>query len=72
MYRSSSAGSTAYVSETTAVLDRSLDRKMMALVAAMIREEEYRQAARALMECGPKVDVPTDVDLRTRGIRVRF
>jgi hypothetical protein len=72
MYSNARAVRTAQPSESTAVLDETVARKVLRCVARTNREEEYRQALEALVSCGPQVDVPTDEDLKSRGVRIRF
>ena len=72
MYSSARAVKTAHPSEPTAVLDEAVARKVLRCVAETQYEEEYRQAAEALVASGPQVDVPTDDDLKSRGVRIRF
>ena len=72
MYSNARAVRTAQPSEATAVLDDAVARKVMRCVARTNQEEEYRQAVAALIACEPQVDVPTDDDLKSRGVRIRF
>ncbi len=72
MYRSASAVRTAQPSESIGVLDETMARKVLLYVAKTKHEEEYRQAVAALVACGPQVDVPTDADLKSKGVRIRF
>lgn len=72
MYSSARAVKTAHPSEPTAVLDEAVARKVMRCVAMTAQEAEYRQAIEALVASGPQIDVPTDDDLKSRGVRIRF
>jgi hypothetical protein len=72
MYRSSSAVRSAQVSPAVSVYDELLEKKILLQVAAMVRQEEYRQTVEALVSCGPHVDAPSDDDLKSRSVRVRF
>jgi hypothetical protein len=72
MYSNARAVKTAQPSEPTVVLDDAVARKVLRCVAKTQHEEEYRQAVEALVASGPHVDVPTDEDLKSRGVRIRF
>lgn len=71
-YRSSRAISTAQPSTSTVVHDERIERKIMCHVAFDSREAEYRDAVKSLVDCGPKPEQPTDADLKTRSVRIRF
>jgi hypothetical protein len=71
-YRSSRAVDTARPSTSTVVHDEVVERRILCHVAFDSREADYRDAMKALVDCGPKPDAPTDADLKRRGVRIRF
>jgi hypothetical protein len=71
-YRSSRAVDTAQPSTSTVVHDERVERMILRRVAFDSREAAYRDAIKALVDCGPSSDAPTDADLKSRGVRIRF
>lgn len=71
-YRSSRAVDTAKPSTSTVVHDERVERKIMCHVALDSREADYRDAVKALIDCGPKAELPTNADLKSRSVRIRF
>jgi len=71
-YRSSRAVDTAQPSTSTVIHDERIERRILCYVARDSREAAYRDAVKALVDCGPTSDAPTEADLKSRGIRVRF
>jgi hypothetical protein len=71
-YRSSRAVSTAQPSAVTVVHDSRVERKMLVFVATDSREASYREALKALVDCQPVADRPTEMDLKAKGVRIRF
>jgi len=71
-YRSSRAVDTARPSTSTVVHDERVARRIMYQVAIDSSEACYRDAVKALAESGPKIDLPTDADLKHRGVKIRF
>jgi hypothetical protein len=71
-YRSSRAVDTAKPSTSTVVHDERVARRIMYCVATDSTEACYREALKALVDAGPKPDLPTDADLKHRGVKIRF